>query len=57
MQGEVLPLLLVSSTNTPSSPAISWLSFPQLITEDKDKERKEEGAQWTQTENVVMLSK
>lgn len=57
MQGEALPLLLVSSTNTPSSPAISWPSFPWLITEDKDKERKEEGAQWTQPEKGVMLSK
>lgn len=43
MQGEILPFLLVSSTNTAKQPSSESTPIPWLITGDKDKERREEG--------------
>lgn len=43
MQGETLPFLLVSSTNTGEQPSNGYAPIPWLITGDKDKERREEG--------------
>lgn len=43
MQGETLPFLLVSSTNTVKEPRNECTPIPWLITGDKDKERREVG--------------
>ena len=43
MQGEALPFLPVSSTNTVGAPSNESTPIPWLITGDKDRERREEG--------------